>query len=113
MNLDAARRLALALPEVTEEPHFASTSFRIKGKIIATAPPEGSYLHVFVPDERRDPALAMYPGFIENLYWGGKIRGLRVLLAKARAPVVAELLQQAWLRKAPKALAARLKEGSG
>lgn len=107
MNLEAARRIALALPEVTEEPHFASTSFRVKGKIIATAPPEGAYLHVFVADELRDPALAMYPGFIENLYWGGKIRGLRIRLAKARAPVVAELLQQAWLRRAPKALAAR------
>jgi len=36
------------MPEVTEEPHFAYTSFRVKGKIFATAPPDGEHLHIFV-----------------------------------------------------------------
>lgn len=36
MTLNQLRALALALPEVTEEPHFEKTSFRVKKKIFAT-----------------------------------------------------------------------------
>ena len=45
VNLNDARRIAMSLPEVTEEPHFEYTSFRVKGKIFATAPPDGANLH--------------------------------------------------------------------
>ncbi len=48
----------------------------------------------------------MHAEFLENLLWGGKVRGIRVLLRKADPTVVTELLVEAWLRKAPKALAA-------
>ncbi|MGV3696050.1 MmcQ/YjbR family DNA-binding protein [Flavobacterium sp.] len=34
--IDVFRELALSFPEVTEEPHFEKTSFRIKKKIFAT-----------------------------------------------------------------------------
>ena len=47
MKLAEARRHALSLPEATEAPHFHFTSFRVRGKIFATAPPDGEYLHVF------------------------------------------------------------------
>jgi hypothetical protein len=33
VKLNDVRRFAMSLPEVTEEPHFAYTSFRVKGKI--------------------------------------------------------------------------------
>jgi len=36
INIDAFRKLALSLPEATEEPHFDKTSFRVKKKIFAT-----------------------------------------------------------------------------
>jgi hypothetical protein len=109
VKLDDARRLAMALPEVTEQPHFEYTSFRVKGKIFATAPPGGDYLHVFVADEDRELPLLMEPGVIDKLWWGGKVRGLRVALQYAKAPVVAGLLKKAWLRRAPKALAATVR----
>src|SRR5271165_3784847 len=99
MTLAQVRRFALALPEVTEEPHFEYTSFRIRGKIIATAPPSGEFLHVFVADEARDLALAAEPAFLEKLLWGGKVCGLRVNLAKAKTTVVNELVRDAWLRR--------------
>ena len=35
-TLDQLRTLALSLPEVTEEPHFEKTSFRVRKKIFAT-----------------------------------------------------------------------------
>ena len=36
MKLSQLRTLALSLPEVTEEPHFEKTSFRVRKKIFAT-----------------------------------------------------------------------------
>lgn len=106
MKLSDARRLALALPQATEQPHFDYTSFRINGKIFATAPPDGQYLHIFVADEDREPALELAPEYLEKLLWGGRVRGLRVRLAGARSAVVADLLRKAWTRKAPKKLVA-------
>jgi hypothetical protein len=108
MKLADARRLAMSLPAVTEEPHFQFTSFRVKGKMIATAPPDGEFLHVFVADEDRDPAIALHPEFIEKLLWGGKVRGLKIQLARAKPKVVADLLRKVWTRKAPKSLLSKL-----
>jgi len=104
MKLADARRHALALPDAAEAPHFEYTSFRVRGKIFATAPPDGRHLHVFVGDEERERALELHPEFVEKLWWGKRVVGLRVTLAKAEAPVVKALLRQAWLRKAPKKL---------
>ena len=106
MKLGDARRIALALPEAAEAPHFDFTSFRIRGKIFATAPPEGGHLNVFVADEDREQALALHPEYIEKLWWGKRVVGLRVRLAGAPAAVVRALLERAWKRKAPRALAA-------
>ena len=36
ISVDTFRKLALAFPEATEEPHFEKTSFRVKKKIFAT-----------------------------------------------------------------------------
>lgn len=112
MTLNEVRRMALSLPEATEEPHFHYTSFRIRGKIFATAPPDGEYLHVFVADRQRDAALASEPDFLEELRWGRQVKGLRVLLPAARPDVVGKLLAQAWSAKAPKRLLASM-QGKG
>jgi predicted DNA-binding protein (MmcQ/YjbR family) len=36
VTFDTFRKLALSLPETTEEPHFEKTSFRVKKRIFAT-----------------------------------------------------------------------------
>jgi|SRR5690606_16825681 len=36
VSIDTFRKMALSFPEVTEEPHFEKTSFRVKKKIFAT-----------------------------------------------------------------------------
>ena len=36
ISIDTFRKLALSFPDVTEEPHFEKTSFRVKKKIFAT-----------------------------------------------------------------------------
>jgi hypothetical protein len=111
MKIDAVRRFALSLPEVTEEPHFHYSSFRVKGKIFATVPPEGTLLHIFVGEPELEILPAAQPQAYEKLFWGKKVAGLRVTLAAARPRDVEQLLRTAWLRKAPKKLASAHAQG--
>ena len=104
MKYAAARTFALSLPEATEQPHFTFSSFRVRGKIFVTVPPEQGHIHVFLSESHREQALAVYSEFTEKLLWGGKVVGLRVSLASAPAIAVKQLVRQAWSAKAPKAL---------
>ena len=104
MNVAQVRRYALSLPDVHEEPHFEYSSFRVRGKIFVTVPPDGKHLHIFVGDDEREVALELHASFLETLVWGGKARGLRVRLTDATPSVVRQLVRAAWIRKAPKKL---------
>ena len=106
MKIAGVRRLALALPEASEEPHFHLTSFRVKGKIFATVAPDGSYMNVFVDDAQRELMVTVDPKAYESLKWG-KIAYLHVHIAAAKAKDVKTLLRAAWERKAPKNLLAQ------
>jgi hypothetical protein len=66
MDEEGVRRLAVALPDVTEAPHFHFTSFRIDGRIFATMPPGAAFLHAFVPEEERVLAVAAHPEVCER-----------------------------------------------
>jgi hypothetical protein len=103
-DLDHARRFALSLPGAAEEPHFDMSSFRVHGKIFATVPPGGDLLHVFVDESEVHACVAEDPAAFEPLRWGQRIRGLRIRLAAAPAGRVAELIEEAWRRKAPRRL---------
>ena len=105
-DLDSARAFALSLPGSTEEPHFEASSFRVRGKIFATVPPDDEHLHVFVGEEEVRAAVAADPAAFEPLLWGQRLRGLRIRLAAASQPRVAELLEESWRRRAPARLAA-------
>ena len=103
--------LALSLPGTSEEPHFDMTSFRVNKKIFATAPPDGRHLHVFVAEDEVEACCAEDPAAFEPLTWGQQVRGLRILLAAATDDRLAELLDEAWLRRAPRRLAAERDSG--
>lgn len=102
MTLVQVRKHALSLAGVTEEPHFDRTSFRVKGKIFVTARLSESHIHVFVPEEVRELALAIHSEFVSKLLWGGKVVGLRVELPSATPSAVRDLVEKAWGSKAPK-----------
>jgi hypothetical protein len=104
MKLSTVHKYALSLPEVAEAPHHHFSSFRVRGKIFVTVPPDENFLHIFVDDEVRDEALALHGVFVEKLLWGGKVVGVRVELASADAKVVKGLVANAWRNKAPRAL---------
>ena len=104
MSVSAAtvRRLALELPESTEAPHHDMTSFRVAGKIFASLSPGAGRLHVFLPPDEVAGYRAEFPAAVEELWWGTRLRGCRVVLRHADRALVRELLNESWRRKAPK-----------
>ncbi len=107
VGVSTVRRLALSLPESAEAPHHDMTSFRVAGKIFATVPPSGERVHIFISGDEVAAYCAEYPGVVEELWWGKKLSGCRVLLHEAPVAVLRELLTEAWRRKAPKKSLAR------
>ncbi len=101
-TLAQVRRHALSLEAVTEAPHHDFSSFRVHGKIFATVPPDGGHLHVFVPDEVRDPALAAHADGMHKLGWGGKALGLRIQLAAAPYGAVKPLVDAGYAARVAK-----------
>lgn len=101
MTLTQVRKYALSLPKASVEPHFDRISFRVGGRIFLTARPAESHIHVFVPEEQREAALAIHPGLVTKLRWGGKVVGLRIELPKAPVGVVNDLIKAAWEAKSP------------
>jgi hypothetical protein len=99
MTLADVRNLAMDLRGSTESPHHRYTSFRVRGRIYATAPREGGSLHVFVDEEDRERMIHIDPDAYERLGWGKKVVGLHVTLERARRADVEALLRTAWQRK--------------
>ena len=117
-DLAQVRAFALSLPGTSEEPHFDMTSFRVGGKIFATAPADETRLHVFLDQGEVEATVAEQrsagvPGAFEPLLWGQQVRGLRILLAAAPDDRVRELLAESWRRKAPTRLVAEFDAGTG
>jgi len=106
VNLSQARSLALALPEVTEQPHHDKTSFRVGGRIFATATTDARWLHVMVDEPEVHAAVAADPACSE-LRWGNRLAGVRLDLAAAQPRLVRELLEEAWRRRAPRRAVAK------
>jgi hypothetical protein len=111
MLLDDARERALGFPEAVEAPHHDMTSFRVRGRIFATAPPDATHLHIFVDESETAAAVAGSPAWCSELWWGKKLSGVRVSLPDADTEQVAELLEESYRRRAPKAFIAQLDGG--
>ena len=63
-------------------------------------PPGGALLHVFVPEEERELAVAAHPGVCEALHWGKRLVGVKVDLKAAADDVVETLIRAAYDDKA-------------
>lgn len=113
MKIAQVREFALSLPEVTEEPHFDYSSFRVRKKIFVTVPPEEDRIHVFVSGETLEEALEAEPGIVEELYWGKKLLGVRIWIARAGVRFVRDLIRAAYREKAPKSPAPRGRRPGG
>ena len=103
MTEDDVRGMALALPGTSEAPHHERTSFRVGGRIFATMPPDGDSVNVLLDEEEARAAAEQSPGWVELLWWGRRLSGVRVDLAQADADVLGELLEDAYRRRAQRA----------
>jgi hypothetical protein len=98
LSADDARRLALALPEATEQDHHGRPSFRVKGKIFATLWDQG-HVNVMVDEPGILTAVESMPEVCQEVWWGKRRAAVRVSLGRASEPQLAELLADAWERK--------------
>jgi hypothetical protein len=105
-DLAQARAIALALPETTEQDHHGMPLFRVRGKILATVP-DDEHIRVMLAEDEIRAVVAEYPDFCAPSYWGKKLACVVISLAPATQRVLEELLTEAWLGKAPKALTER------
>ncbi|HVA02557.1 MAG TPA: MmcQ/YjbR family DNA-binding protein [Acidimicrobiales bacterium] len=109
-TLAQARKLALALPEATEQDHHDMSSFRVKGKIFATVP-DDSHLRIMVDEGEIRAAVAEDPDVCQEFYWGKRLACVVVDLKRAKVTLVKDLLTDAWIRKAPATLVKSLTGG--
>lgn len=107
VTVERARRLALALPQVTEQDHHGLASFRVRAKIFATVP-EDEHLRVMVDEDEIRAAVSENPAVFHEFYWGKRLACLVVDLPGTSPDQLRELLTEAWLRKAPMSLAKQL-----
>jgi hypothetical protein len=91
------------MPEAIEQDHWGNPSFRIRGRIFATAP-DDSHLNVMIDPFDVDAAVRAEPESCEELWWGKQLSGVRVSLRQAPPALVKALVEAAWRRKAPKRL---------
>ncbi len=103
VTMAEARRLALSFPETTEEDHHGIPSFRVGNKIFATVP-DGQHVRVMLDADATRAAIGDDPAAFEELWWGKKLSGVTVTLARADHRRVTALLEEAWRRIAPRRL---------
>jgi hypothetical protein len=94
------RKVALSLPEVTEQDHWGKPSFRVKGRIFATMQPEAKTVNLLkLAPEEQD--MVVGEKAFKILAWG-KQPYVQVDLATVDAALFEELLVTCWRRVAPK-----------
>jgi len=106
LSNDDARRAALSLPEAVEQDHHGRPSFRVAGKIFATLWDE-AHMNVMVDEPGVRTAVEAHPEICAEVWWGKRLAAVRVDLRVADEALLADLLADAWERKAP----ARLTRG--
>lgn len=99
------RSVALKLPEAEEKPHFDMPSFRVGGKIFATARFNEPKAMLKLPTMLQEAMSAAHPGVIEPVpgYWG-RNGATFIATDKIGKKLFAELVGAAWANVAPKRL---------
>jgi hypothetical protein len=103
VSREQARQLALALPEAVEQDHHGRPSFRVAGKIFATQWDEG-HMNVMLDEGGILTTVEGQPETCEEVWWGKRLAAVRVHLRHVDAEMLANLLEEAWERKAPRRL---------
>jgi hypothetical protein len=100
LSADDARRVALSLPEAVEQDHHGRPSFRIAGKIFATLWDE-RHMNVMLDEAGILTAVEAHPDICAEVMWGKRLAAVRADLDSADEALLADLLADAWERRAP------------
>lgn len=105
MSIDLAevRRLALALPEVEEYEHGGRPAFRVRGTRFATMLDDDG-INLMLDEEGIRAAVATWPDACRERHFGARLTSVRAAYGRLPEDAFAGLLEEAWGRKAPKAL---------
>ncbi len=111
ISTDTFRQLALKFPEVTEQPHFEKTSFRIGKKIFATLNIEHNRACIKLSETDQDVFCTFDPSVIFPVpnKWG-KQGWTLINLKKVRKPMLLDALTTAYCEVAPAKLVSLMKE---
>lgn len=91
------RKLALKLPDTTEEPHFDMPSFRVRGKIFATARLTEPKAMLKLPVELQQAMSAAHPGVIWPVPGAWGLKGATFVdTDRIDKKLLADLLASAW-----------------
>jgi len=101
-TFDDVRRIALALPEVQEKPHFGMPAFRVAEKGFASVTKDHS--RVLLQLDAAGVAAELALGDCQQLTRGEVPIGLDADLAALDAARLERLLRRAWQHRAPKAV---------
>jgi hypothetical protein len=109
LTLDGFRRMALSLPEVTEEAHMGHPDFRVRGKIFATlCAPDEEWGMVKLTPEQQDAFVDSAPTVFTPVKGGWGRRGAtNVRLVAVTARTLRPALTTAWSNAAPRSLTRR------
>jgi hypothetical protein len=109
MTANDFRKLALSLPEATEQSHMDHPDFRVGGKIFATLDyPRAGWAMVKLPPGDQQLFLIADPKMFVPIKGAWGARGATNVNLKAATKARAlEALRAAWRRTAPKSLATR------
>jgi hypothetical protein len=98
VEADDARRLALGLPETTEQDHHGRPSFRVQRRIFATLW-DDRHMNVMLDEPGIRTAVQAHPWCAER-WWGKRLAAVAVDLEHADAATLSDLLADAWEGKA-------------
>ena len=100
MNQADARRIALSFPDAVEQDHHGRPSFRVAGKIFATLWDE-EHMNVMLDEPGILTAVEAHPAICAEVWWGKRLAAVRIDLGAADEDLLADLLGDAWERRAP------------
>ena len=108
MTPDDFRRLALGLPETTEQSHMGHPDFRVRGKVFASLGwPDAAWAVVKLSPEEQESRVTTEPDVFEPVpgTWGRR-GSTKVRLAAADEATLHSALVAAWRGVAPKKVVA-------
>jgi hypothetical protein len=110
MDAEQLHEIVMSLPEVEEYDHGGLPAFRVRGRRFASMLDRDG-VNLMPGDEAIRAAVAEWPRWCREEWWGKRLAALRVEFASIDPAVARELITDAWASKAPKTLVRSLQAG--